>query len=421
MKIEIKWRKKGSSWYGWGGKTNVMATGESSAYAMAGPGIRGCMVKKGDKMREKIRVKLDPAKIAVAAYCLLTILYYGVTDLLRIGFHIPSAPFSLLVYGMLAYKIAMGRYEKKEWAIGGVVLLMSLISLYHLRDTTVLTNVLVLLSLKEMDIDKILKPLFWCALASYVAVVIFSLVGVGLPVSMTLDFRGTGEMTRYCFGYSHPNILHLFSVRLMCLYAGAYFHKLNWGQICGLAIFNYGIYCLTDSRTGVMCGFILVVLLTIYRYVPSLVELKVWKAGVFAGAFIIVVVGIFMVTFFEKVEFLSIVNNLFTGRLRLSNEAYQDIGISWWGNVSVENYTIDNSIMYMLLQYGIIPFAIYWIGIFSMLWHALKKRKYYVIVLILVFGVYALMEGSVLLKIFRNIPMLYLGGEIFRSEYSQKM
>ena len=364
-------------------------------------------------MREKIHAKLDPIKIAITAYCLLTFLYYGMTDLLRVGFNIPSAPLSVLVYGMLGYKIVMGQYEKREWAIGFLLLLISFVSLYYLRDTTILTNVLVLLSLKDIDINKILKPLFLCAVTSYIVVIVCSLAGIGLPISITRDFRGTGETTRFCFGYSHPNVFHLFSVRLMCLYAGVYFKKLNWYHICGLLTFNCTIYFFTDSRTGVICGCVLVLLLAIYRYVSFLVELKVWQIGVIAGNAAIVAAGIFAVICFGKFEFLNIVNDFFTERIFLSNWAYNNIGLSWWGSTAVENYVIDNSIMYMLLQYGIIPFVIYWLCTFSMLWHALKDKKYYLTIVVLVFNIYALMEGSVLLKIFRNIPMIYMGERIF--------
>ena len=371
-------------------------------------------------MRQKICAKLDPAKAAIAAYCLLIILYYGMTDLLRVGFNISSAPFSLLVYALLSYKIVMARYEKREWAVGILLLLMSFISLYHLRDTTIFTNVLVLLSLKNIDIERMLKPLFWCALACYVAVILCSLAGIGLPMSMTLDFRGAGEETRYCFGYAHPNSLHLFSVRLMCLYAGAYFRKINWKHICGLAVFNCLVFYFTDSRTGVICGYILVLLLLIYRYFSRLVETKLWKIGVLAGIAAIIVFGILSVTLYGRVGILDIVNRLFTGRIKLAHFAYTEMGISWWGNAAAGSYIIDNGIMGMLLQYGLVPFIVYWLGTFLVLWYALKNGKHCVTILMLVFGVYALMEGSVLLKIFRNIPMIYMGEKIFSVEAENK-
>lgn len=265
-----------------------------------------------------------------------------------------------------------------------------------------------------MALKKIWQPLFWCSLACYIIVVLCSLAGRGLPVSMTLDFRGTGqEITRYCFGYAHPNSLHLFSVRLMCLFAGAYFEKIDWRHICGLAVFNYVIFYFTDSRTGMICGYILVLLLILYRYLPFIMDWKIWKIGAAACVAAVVVFGLYSVVCYGRAEILEKVNRFFTGRLYLANQAYTEIGISLWGNAAIGNYVCDNGIMSMLLGYGVIPFVIYWLGMFWVLLEAMKKKTQYVVILILVFTIYAFMEGSVLLKIFRNIPMVYMNWIIF--------
>jgi len=173
------------------------------------------------------------------------------------------------------------------------------------------------------------------------------------------------------------------------------------------------VFHFSDSRTGFACGCVLVLLLLVYKYATPVVRTSVWKVGVVLGVFAMLVFGVVSVVYYGKIEFFDTINGFLTGRLLWVNQAYSNLGISWFGHADVNAYVLDNGYMYMLLGFGVIIFTVYWICLLSLMIRALKKGQNPVVVLIIVFSLYAIMEGDVMIKIFRNVPMIYFADMMF--------
>lgn len=353
-------------------------------------------------------------KSAIAAYCIMIFSYYGLNIVLQDVFGIPGAVTAVIPYMLMMYKLIMTKYNFRERAIGVFLFALAGISMYCKRDTMLFTNVLVLLSMKNIDVDRLLHPLFWSALFGCLLVMVGSTMNIGLEISYTKVYRPEeGVITRYAFGYGHPNQFHLFMVRMMSLYVGVHYRKLNWKHMLMLAGFNWIVYLFSDSRTGMLVGFLLVILLILYRYGQRITQWKAWPSIMLLMEVAVIAFGFLAVKYYDKIGILYMFNRLFTGRLLLASEAIRGIGISWWGRTIGSEYICDNGMIHMWLTYGWVPTLIYWAATIGLYMKALKEKNQYLIILILVFTVYGLMESNVLDKVFRCVPMMYMSRLIF--------
>lgn len=362
----------------------------------------------------QIRQQDNVIKMAEATYCFMVFCYFGLNFLLEFGFQVPAATVSFLSCPLLCYKIVMTQYDRREIGIGACLFAVAGISLCLRRDTTILTNVLVIFSLKNVDIEKLLRPMFWCALTGSALVILCSLMGIGLPIALVKQYRPyRGVETRYCFGYGHPNQFHMYMVRLMCLFSIAFYEKLNWKHMVGLTCFNILVFVFSDSKSGVLCGLALVALLAIYRHGMHWVHTRAWRRIMMLAEVTVIVFAFASVILWGKLEILNLINRILTERVRLSYEALAGIGISLWGTVIGEEYLCDNGMVSMLLSYGLIPSIIYWRCTMCLYGKALKGKKDHIVILLLVVTIYAFMESNVLYKVFRNVPMMYMAWLIF--------
>ena len=122
-------------------------------------------------------------------------------------------------------------------------------------------TVLVIASMKDVDYSILFKTLFYSTLSAVVFVGVLSFFGIGSPTQITQDFgRGLVE-TRYCFGLYHPNIWHQAIARCIVFGCIGYYKQLNILHLLILFAFNYFIYTLSVSRTGLMAIWIFLILM----------------------------------------------------------------------------------------------------------------------------------------------------------------
>lgn len=356
-------------------------------------------------------------KIAETTYCFIIFAYYGFNAVLQYELQVTTMITSLPIYILLGYKIIMTRYTHREFIMGVVFAALAVLSYVSTRDITLFTNVLVLFSLKNINIDKLLKALFWSASAGCLLVVLCSLTGSELAISLTKDYGRGGVETRYCFGFLHPNQFHMYMCRLMCLFVGAYYSRINWKYLVGLFVVNLVLYRLSVSRTGLLCCILLIVLAGIYKYGEKFVFSNGWKILINVGFCVVIAFGVLSVILYDKIPLLTYANRLFTGRIRLSWQALRETGLSLFGRQIPGDIVCDNGLVYLLLTYGVILFVIYIGAMFILLLKAQKIKSSYVIILLMVFITYSLMEALALPKVFRNVPMMYMSWLIFKSNY----
>ena len=189
----------------------------------------------------------------------------------------------LIAMSLLFCKVLMTRYTKKEFFILAPLGILSLYN-YHIAGNIFgVYTILVIAASKDIDYSILFKTLFYSTLSAVVFVGILSFFEIGSPTQLTEDFgRGLVE-TRYCFGLYHPNIWHQAIGRCIVFGCIGHYKQLNIIHLLILFIFNYFIYRMSISRTGLIAVSIILVMLIFYKYLYKFMHTLFIKISILTG------------------------------------------------------------------------------------------------------------------------------------------
>lgn len=203
------------------------------------------------------------------AIALLAISDSGVQLLILIEIGPGSRTLRLIAMWFLFAKVLLTRYSKKEFFIITPIAFIALYNYYLSGNIFCIYTILVIASSKDIDYSVLFKTLFYSTLTTIVILGALSFWEIGSPLKLTEDFgRGLVE-TRYCFGLHHPNIWHQAIGRCIIFACIGYYKQLNIFHLLILFIFNYYIYTMSVSRTGLLAVWIFLILLIFYKYLFS--------------------------------------------------------------------------------------------------------------------------------------------------------
>lgn len=203
-----------------------------------------------------------------------------------------SRTLRLIAMWLLFAKVLLTRYSKKEFFLLVPVTLLALYNYTVSGNIYCVYTILVIACLKDIDFSVLFKVLFYSTLCSVIFVGILSFFNIGSPTQITQDFgRGIVE-TRYCFGLYHPNIWHQAIARCIVFGCIGHYKQLNIVHLLILLVFNYFIYTMSVSRTGLLAIWIFLVLVIFYKYLSKLMHTLFIKLCAFIG--IISVYGLYV-------------------------------------------------------------------------------------------------------------------------------
>lgn len=203
-----------------------------------------------------------------------------------------SRTLRLIAMWLLFAKVLLTRYSKKEFFLLVPVTLLALYNYTVSGNIYCVYTILVIACLKDIDFSVLFKVLFYSTLCSVIFVGILSFFNIGSPTQITQDFgRGIVE-TRYCFGLYHPNIWHQAIARCIVFGCIGHYKQLNIIHLLILLVFNYFIYTMSVSRTGLLAIWIFLVLVIFYKYLGKLMHTLFIKICAFIG--IISVYGLYV-------------------------------------------------------------------------------------------------------------------------------
>ena len=194
-----------------------------------------------------------------------------------------SRTIRLIGMWLLFIKILLTRYTKKEFFILAPISILALYNYTLSGNIYCIYTVLVIACMKDVDYPVLFKTLFYSTLISVVFVGILSFFDIGSPTQLTQDFgRGLVE-TRYCFGLYHPNIWHQAIGRCIIFACIGYYKQLNIIHLLILLVFNYFIYTMSVSRTGLIAVSIVLILIIFYKYLRKFMHTLFVKICAVAG------------------------------------------------------------------------------------------------------------------------------------------
>ena len=199
-----------------------------------------------------------------------------------------SRTLRLIAMWLLLAKVLLTRYSKKEFLILTPITILALYNYTISGNIYGVYTILVIACMKDVDFSILFKVLFYSTLFAVLFVGTLSFFGIGSPIQLTEDFgRGVVE-TRYCFGLFHPNIWHQAIGRCVIFACIGYYKQLNIVHLLILFVFNYFIYQMSVSRTGLLAVWIFLILMICYKYLPTIMHTFFIKLCAIAG-----VIGIY--------------------------------------------------------------------------------------------------------------------------------
>lgn len=320
-----------------------------------------------------------------------------------------------LTFLLFCIKIALTKYSKGEWLailLTGAILFVSY--LVNERDEAVRVVAFVA-ACKGMDVRKVMKAVFWTTLAGCVALMALSVTGIYGAVSVAADYGRGGMETRYTLGMGHPNALHcmLWLVVVLAVYCNA--DRMKWYHYAAFFAMDVVLYTFTKSMTGVIVWALFLAAAFAMRYSKTCRENRaayLFGAAVVLGCVVFSMMGSHIENTYETPDSLMHkFDKLLNGRYQSCYAVEAARLENWKLFASPENTEyFDAGFVRLFYWYGIIPGMLY-IGMnFYLLYQGYKKKDAVMLVMIVSFSIYNLMEAHFISEyLLRNYLLVLMG------------
>lgn len=304
----------------------------------------------------------------------------------------------------LSIKLINTKYEKNEKIFIIISLILGAITFCVTTKPTFLITVLTIIGLKNIDVKKMLKAILNIRVITFITITTLAILGF-IDKGEMIMWRNNVMDIRFSLGYLHPNSLHLSLFLIIALFILCYYKKLKPKHYGFMIMANIITYGFSVSRTGLITTFLLIIL----AFITTLKQEKTNKYIINSCNYVYIILLVLSILTSLLFPYSHIIENLsaiLNGRIEYGAKFIQKYGITLFGsNLNNENMIIDNSYLYMLIQYGIAG-----LSYFSFLfWNLIKKIKENIhieeaIVVIMIF-IYMFTESFVA-NIFMNIILL---------------
>ena len=345
-------------------------------------------------------------------------------------------------------KVLFTKYTKREKISVIVFAVIGFVAYKCSSRNDVLRVIILIAACKGIELKKMLKYVFGVTLAGCLAIVLMSIMGIAGTISRTAEYRAGIIEKRYVFGMGHPNALHCMFWALVTLWIFIYWEKLRWYHYLMLAAANYGLFLLTDSRTGVLMTMLALVIAFFVnpgfgRKAENDVKVSEISEGSYksrgsrlrdinghiagwagiAGTLAAVLIslaaayygliynknGLWRESHFGFVH--GIDARFFNGRL-WNAYGYPDSHIGVFRLFSSPECTryMDLGYYKLFYMYGYIPAILYIAVIIALLWYGMKKKSYDIVMFVTSWAAYNFLEAHEISEyIGRNYLYLIMG------------
>lgn len=331
-----------------------------------------------------------------------------------------SRTIRLIGMWLLFIKILLTRYTKKEFFILAPISLLALYNYTVSGNIYCVYTILVIACMKDVDYAALFKVLFYSTLSSLIFVGILSFFNIGSPTQLTQDFgRGLVE-TRYCFGLYHPNIWHQAIGRCIIFACIGYYKQLNIIHLLILLVFNYFIYRMSVSRTGLIAVSIVLILMIFYKYLAKFMHTLFVKICAVAG-----MLGVYGLYIYYTVKLAGeeyhLPAELFnwkvaTGRLRQALDFLENHPIQMFSSRFPDDGTLfDCGFFRLFYECGYLWAGIFFLALFALVIVSLKCNWDIIIPVVVYFIFCSLYEFDPVTRPTYNIAVFFIPLLIFRS------
>ena len=319
---------------------------------------------------------------------------------------------TFLLFGI---KIITTKYSMKEWSCILIVGLLAACSYFINEKDEAVRAVVFVASCKNISLKKNIRVIFYVTMIGCMVLILLSVTGIFGAISVTTDYGRSGIETRYTLGMGHPNALHCMIWMVITLAMYLYADSMKWYHYLLLMIINIGTYLLSDSNTGMLLATVTILGVVVLRYIP-LLQKSSWVY--IAGAFVVLacitfsILGAYMGNGWnDSSTFMYKLDKVLNGRYERCYEVEAARLQNWKLFAAPENEMyFDAGFVRAFYWYGIIPGILYGLMHLYLIWQSWKHKDYVLLVMIVAFSIYNLMEAHfVSVYLLRNYLLVCMG------------
>lgn len=323
-----------------------------------------------------------------------------------------------LCYAVFMLKIIIDR--KDVSILECCLVFISILILAFSHNRSILITLLILMSLKSLDLDRVFR------LSYRIISVTFSLIIIASILKIIPDWLYMrGDVIRHSLGFFYPtdcsSIFLLISLLLL------YNNKFDtpWYQIIIFEIINILLFVYTNGRLSfLLINLILVIILLLKLNIIKKVLNKKKTFAFFKGAafvipiFFILITNVLIILLPSNNDTVKKIDSVLSKRITYAEQAYKKNGIGlfgkeieWYGLAGYgyietdDNYNynfVDNSYARILLDYGLIFTIIIIIGYTRLLLYCCDKKNMVLYIIITIILIWSFVEPYIV-NISRNI------------------
>lgn len=280
--------------------------------------------------------------------------------------------FALLLLGI---KVILTSYSLKEWVLIILAGIISALSYLSVGNYFVCELFLLIIAAKKVNIKRLLKL--------YIVLIAFLTIMVGFAATFAnfgevyqlKKFRGELVEKRYCMGYNHPNSYHIIMLQLMLITVYVYWEKIKCSHIFLMMASNLILAFFTDSRTNAILGTVIFILAFWGKKYSAITKNKCIYLINFMVAISCIILSGFTILTGTKSKLLSLINRLWTERIRYAHDAAERSKITLFSSKELQ-ISCDMGFVEELYNYGIIIFILLLFIIFYKMVQNYKERNY---------------------------------------------
>lgn len=320
-----------------------------------------------------------------------------------------------ITFLLFGAKIVTTKYTMKEWICIAIVGVIAACSYFINEKDEAVRAVVFIASSKGISLKKNLKVIFYITMIGCMALIMLSVTGIFGAMSVTADYGREAIETRYTLGMGHPNALHCMIWMVITLAMYAYDSSMKWYHYLLFMIINIATYLLTNSNTGMMLATVMILGVVVLHYIPLLQKASwVYVAGAMV---VIACIGFSVYGAYagngwnDSNAFMYKLDKVLNGRYEYCYKVEAARLSNWKIFAAPENTEyFDAGFVRAFYWYGIIPGILYGLMHIYLIWQSFKHKDYVLLVMVVAFAVYHLMEAHfVSVYLLRNYLLVCMG------------
>lgn len=273
---------------------------------------------------------------------------------------------------LLIYKV-----NKEIWLDLLIIATFSISTLVTKQNGFLINFCLVFILCKYIEFKKLLIAFLWLSLISLIVIYLGDLFDIYPDLSIDL-FREDGK-ERHLMGFSFPTLLPNYFFHFVLCYIIIRGTNIRIAELILIVFLNYYLFYMTDTRAVYYLINLLCLLLFLNKFWKINYRSK-WGIGflfrfstLFSYTICFLTAVYLQCTFSSQIDWMLAIDKALSGRLWLGNHGFNEYGIHLFGaNVEYVGFSdvtetrgyfyIDSSFQQLLINYGIIPSLLLFIG-----------------------------------------------------------